>query len=132
MSLDIDARRLGQAERHDSLSARNTRLAVGDMISVRLRRFDPAAGGAAFQDFQVPYRKWMRVLDALNWIAENAATDLAYTAAGGTANYLRSPLQRSLRDIHALTQHIATSPQQWERGGRLLLGLDPQFPLMLL
>jgi alkylation response protein AidB-like acyl-CoA dehydrogenase len=60
------------------------------------------------------------------------ATDIAYTAAGGTANYLRSPLQRSLRDIHALTQHVATSPQQWERGGRLLLGLDPLFPLMLL
>jgi len=61
-----------------------------------------------------------------------AATDIAYTAAGGTANYLRSPLQRSLRDIHALTQHTQTSPQQWERGGRLLLGLDPKFPLMLL
>jgi len=61
-----------------------------------------------------------------------AATDLAYTAAGGTANYLKSPLQRSLRDIHALTQHIATSPQQWERGGRLLLGLDPLLPLLLL
>ena len=26
----------------------------------------------------MPYRKWMRVLDALNWIAENAAPDLAY------------------------------------------------------
>lgn len=61
-----------------------------------------------------------------------AATNLAYTAAGGTANYLRSPLQRALRDIHALTQHTQTSPQQWERGGRLLLGLDPQFPLLLL
>lgn len=61
-----------------------------------------------------------------------AATDIAYTAAGGTANYLKSPLQRSLRDIHALTQHVATSPQQWERGGRLLLGLDPKFPLMLM
>ena len=31
-----------------------------------------------YQNFNVPYRKWMRVLDALNWIAENAATDLAY------------------------------------------------------
>lgn len=61
-----------------------------------------------------------------------AATDIAYTAAGGTANYLRSPLQRSLRDIHALTQHTQTSPQQWERGGRLLLGLDPNFPLLLM
>jgi alkylation response protein AidB-like acyl-CoA dehydrogenase len=61
-----------------------------------------------------------------------AATDIAYTAAGGTANYLRSPLQRSLRDIHALTQHTQTSPQQWERGGRLLLGLDPNYPLLLM
>lgn len=61
-----------------------------------------------------------------------AATNVAYTAAGGSANYLRSPLQRFLRDIHALTQHTQTSPQQWERGGRLLLGLDPLFPLMLL
>ena len=26
----------------------------------------------------MPYQKWMRVLDALNWIAENAAPDLAY------------------------------------------------------
>ena len=26
----------------------------------------------------MPYQKWMRVLDALNWIAENEATDLAY------------------------------------------------------
>jgi indole-3-acetate monooxygenase len=60
-----------------------------------------------------------------------AATDIAYTTAGGTANYLKSPLQRSLRDIHALTQHTQTSPQQWERGGRLLLGLDPLYPLML-
>ena len=32
----------------------------------------------SFHDFDVPYQKWMRVLDALNWIAENAATDLAY------------------------------------------------------
>ncbi len=60
------------------------------------------------------------------------ATNIAYTAAGATANYLRSPLQRSLRDIHALTQHTQTSPQQWERAGRLLLGLDPHYPLMLL
>src|SRR5207244_1013413 len=60
------------------------------------------------------------------------ATDIAYTAAGGTANYLKSPLQRCLRDIHALTQHVATSPQQWERSGRLLLGLDPLLPLLLL
>src|SRR5581483_7263402 len=67
-----DARKLGQAERHDTLAARNARLAPGETIMVQVRRSDGLA------TFQVPYRKWMRVLDALNWIAENAATDLAF------------------------------------------------------
>jgi succinate dehydrogenase/fumarate reductase iron-sulfur protein len=72
-----EARRLGQSERQDSLNARNSCLAAGDQLTLRVRR---SAGGseAAYQTFQVPYQKWMRVLDALNWIAENAATDLAY------------------------------------------------------
>jgi len=68
-------RALGQAEKYDTLAARNTRLTPGERIAVRIRRSE---GDNAFQDFQVPYQKWMRVLDALNWIAENAAADLAY------------------------------------------------------
>ena len=66
---------LGQAEKHDTLAARNSRLAPGDRIAVRIRRSEDRS---PYQDFQVPYQKWMRVLDALNWIAENAATDIAY------------------------------------------------------
>jgi succinate dehydrogenase/fumarate reductase iron-sulfur protein len=73
-----DARRLGQSERHDTLAARNTRLAEGETIRLRVRRFDTGTRRAEYQEFAVPYRKWMRVLDALNWIAENQATDLAY------------------------------------------------------
>ena len=30
------------------------------------------------QEFRLPYQRAMRVLDALNWIAENVASDLAY------------------------------------------------------
>ena len=45
--------------------------------------------------------------------------------AGATANYRRSPLQRALRDIHAVTQHIATAPSQYESAGRMLVGLPP-------
>lgn len=71
------ARRLGQAERHDSLAARNTRLTPGELITVRVRRSE-GAEPAGYQNFQVPYRKWMRVLDALTWISENEAPDLAY------------------------------------------------------
>jgi indole-3-acetate monooxygenase len=61
-----------------------------------------------------------------------AAIELAYTAGGGSANYHRSPLQRQMRDIHAVTQHIGTAPKQYEMSGRMLLGLPPENPLILL
>lgn len=73
--LSLAGRGLGQTEKHDSLAARNSRLAPGERVAVRILRSE---GSGTYQDFQVPYQKWMRVLDALNWIAENAATDLAY------------------------------------------------------
>ena len=60
-----------------------------------------------------------------------AAVDIVYTASGGTANYRRSPLQRALRDIHAATQHIVTAPQQYESAGRMLVGLQPLNPMIL-
>ena len=53
------------------------------------------------------------------------------TAAGATANYRRSLLQRALRDIHAVTQHIGAAPLQYESAGRMLLGLPPLNPLIL-
>lgn len=61
-----------------------------------------------------------------------AAVDILYTAAGASANYRRSPLQRALRDIHAATQHMGTAPQQFESAGRMLVGLQPLQPLILL
>ncbi len=60
-----------------------------------------------------------------------AAVDIVFTAAGATANYRRSLLQRALRDIHAVTQHIGTAPLQYESAGRMLLGLPPLNPLIL-
>ena len=74
----VDARRLGQIERHDTLASRNARLAEGDTVVVRVRRFEPGDAASRVETFAVPYQKAMRVLDALNWIAENAATDLAH------------------------------------------------------
>jgi indole-3-acetate monooxygenase len=60
------------------------------------------------------------------------AVQLVYTVAGGTANYRHSSLQRSLRDVHAVTQHIGTAPQQYEEAGRMVLGLEPLQPILLL
>ncbi len=75
---EFDARRLGQSERHDTLKLRNTRLKPGDNVSVIVQRSDPGDGTSHAQHFRVPYQKWMRVLDALIWIAENEAPDLAF------------------------------------------------------
>lgn len=72
------ASRQGQIERADTLVQRNALLAPGDTVTVRIKRSEGVGAEGREQEFAVPYQKWMRVLDALNWIAENDATDLAY------------------------------------------------------
>jgi alkylation response protein AidB-like acyl-CoA dehydrogenase len=52
------------------------------------------------------------------------ATDLAYTAGGGTSVYATSPLQRCFRDVHVATQHAMVAASTLELTGRVLLGLD--------
>jgi hypothetical protein len=65
-------------------------------------------------------------------IRAHAAVDILYTAAGASANYRRSPLQRALRDVHAATQHVGTAAPQFESAGRMLLGLPPLQSLILI
>jgi alkylation response protein AidB-like acyl-CoA dehydrogenase len=83
---------------------------------------------------QVTFAERADILLAAANATHSAATavDMLYTAAGATANYRRSPLQRALRDVHAATQHMGTAPQQFESAGRMLLGLQPLQPLILL
>jgi alkylation response protein AidB-like acyl-CoA dehydrogenase len=50
------------------------------------------------------------------------AVDTAYTAGGGTSLYDSSPLQRRLRDLHALTQHAAVGADFVPLVGALLAG----------
>jgi alkylation response protein AidB-like acyl-CoA dehydrogenase len=53
------------------------------------------------------------------------AVDLMYTAAGGTSVFASSPLQRRLRDVHAITQHFFVAPPTYETIGKVLLGVEP-------
>jgi alkylation response protein AidB-like acyl-CoA dehydrogenase len=56
------------------------------------------------------------------------AVDLMYSAAGGSAVYAGSPLERRFRDIHTLAQHASLAPITLEPSGRMLLGLEPGAP----
>jgi alkylation response protein AidB-like acyl-CoA dehydrogenase len=45
--------------------------------------------------------------------------------AGGTAALYEGTLERLMRDVHAGTQHVTSSPSMWQNCGRELLGLAP-------
>jgi indole-3-acetate monooxygenase len=64
-----------------------------------------------------------------SWVATTAASvvSFCYSAAGGTAVYDSSSLQRHLRDIHTLTQHISVADGWLTRAGATLLGKDLGF-----
>jgi alkylation response protein AidB-like acyl-CoA dehydrogenase len=64
--------------------------------------------------------------------AENSLdiVESLYRLAGSTAVFQASPLERCFRDIHTAAQHIATQDNRWENTGRVLLGLEPNSPIL--
>lgn len=68
---------------------------------------------------------------AAAWVAEaaTAVVNTCYTAGGATALYDASPLQRQLRDMHTLTQHIMVAEGWLTKAGAALLGQEVGFGL---
>ena len=60
------------------------------------------------------------------------AVDLMQSAGGSSAIFEASPIERCFRDVHAVTQHYATSRRNFAGVGRVLLGLPPDNPMVLL
>ena len=58
------------------------------------------------------------------------AIDLLIEAAGMSGVRVPSPLERGWRDAHTATQHVLLSIGRVEVAGRLLLGLDPESPVI--
>lgn len=58
------------------------------------------------------------------------AVDLCYEAGGATSIHTVSLLQRAFRDVHVATQSVVLSYTGWETVGRVLLGLEPDTPLL--
>jgi alkylation response protein AidB-like acyl-CoA dehydrogenase len=50
---------------------------------------------------------------------------LVYKAAGGGAVYQKGPLDRCLRDVLTMNQHVIGTLRTYEMAGRLLFGLEP-------
>mgnify|MGYP003973252671 CR=1 FL=1 len=53
-----------------------------------------------------------------------AAIEKLVSAAGASANFISNPLERCLRDIGVVRQHIMVSPQHNPAIGRVLLGME--------
>ena len=58
------------------------------------------------------------------WATDRAVSvvDTAYRAGGGSSLYSSCPLQRRLRDIHALTQHFLVRRDTMTTAGAILAG----------
>ncbi|MEY2432237.1 MAG: hypothetical protein QOC92_1962 [Acidimicrobiaceae bacterium] len=65
------------------------------------------------------------------WVTARAVSvvDTAYRAAGSSSLYLDSPLQRRLRDIHALTQHFLVKADTLTTAGAVLAGQELTTPV---
>lgn len=102
---------------------RSARALIGEAIDTAW------AAASAGERLTTRHRADLR-LAAVNatWSAAEAV-DRCYHAAGGTAIYADSPLQRCFRDVHVSTQHIMVAPPVWELTGRVRLGLEPGSPL---
>jgi alkylation response protein AidB-like acyl-CoA dehydrogenase len=63
---------------------------------------------------------------ATTWATARAAdvVGTAYRAGGGSSLYLHCPLQRRLRDVHAVTQHFLVRRDTMTTAGAILAGND--------
>jgi indole-3-acetate monooxygenase len=70
-------------------------------------------------------RAFLRIATTHATGAAAAAVGRAYAAAGSSAIFTSSPLQRCLRDVHTLTQHFFVAAPTYELTGKVLLGVEP-------
>jgi alkylation response protein AidB-like acyl-CoA dehydrogenase len=72
-----------------------------------------------------------RARAAAAWATDSAVAtaEFAYRGGGGGAVYDESPLQRRLRDLHAMTQHFLVRPDTFATAGGILAGQGLSVPV---
>ena len=61
-----------------------------------------------------------------------ACVTAMHAAAGTTALYVDCPLERIVRDVNTMAQHVAAQPLWLEDSGRVMLGQAPTNPLFMI
>ena len=91
------------------------------LYDVARAAWDMAVAG---EPFDTLHRARMRA--AAVWVTERAAAvvDAAYRAGGGSSLYADCPLQRRMRDVHAITQHFVVKRDTMTTAGAILAGQD--------
>jgi alkylation response protein AidB-like acyl-CoA dehydrogenase len=80
-------------------------------------------------DAPTPKQRALVQLACSRAVAASArAVEAVHAAAGATANFTASPLERCFRDVHVVGQHIMVSPALCDAAGRTLLGLESGTP----
>jgi alkylation response protein AidB-like acyl-CoA dehydrogenase len=104
-----------------------------DLRAARGLAYDEACSAwAAAVDrtpFTLEHRARIRATAAWATARATAVVDFAYHAGGGSALYATNPLQRRMRDIHALTQHFLVKPDTMTTVGAVLAGQDVDLPV---
>ncbi len=113
---------------HGDLAAADARLR-----SARALHDDTAGSVWSAAESGAPFTNQLRARARLDsaWAVQQAVevVDFAYRAGGGTALYDSSPLQRRLRDVHAVTQHFIVRPDVFAAAGQVLAGREPPGPV---
>jgi alkylation response protein AidB-like acyl-CoA dehydrogenase len=135
---------LGGGKRHERTGqplgedrGAQTRLAQAEALvhSARLFLFDAVTrlwdGALAGREPTMEGRVLVRLA---TWHAATSAAqavDLVYLTGGATSLYATCAIEHAFRDVHAFTQHIAVHPRVLETAGRVLFGLEPDIPKMM-
>lgn len=75
------------------------------------------------------HRAMLRLAGTHNAHACQEAVNQVVDAAGTTAVYATSPLERMMRDVHVVSTHIQVQRVNYESVGRVLFGLESNSPL---
>jgi alkylation response protein AidB-like acyl-CoA dehydrogenase len=76
------------------------------------------------EEFTLDQRARLRATAVVAVAHAVEVVETAYRAGGGSALYDDSPLQRRLRDVHAITQHFLVKPDTLTTAGALLAGQE--------